>query len=207
MKTASNQIQYWAHMLDECMSEKACNALHESTDEAKAKNYRLAISQCEKELKEVVKRYDFLDEVVFDDDCFYVNLANKDDMSKDEKFKEAYSKIDKIAHDWFPKCKVDYDCDGNLNYIGWVTQSFFEESQSLNEGGEWIQKEPKTLEEHINALESLVSDLVYELDERGGYPLLDDAISVAKDTFKRLRQLANVDDTPSYVIGEAAKGN
>ena len=94
----------------------------------------------------------------------------------------------------------------SIKYWEKVLESF-EESQSLNEGGEWIQKEPKTLEEHINALESLVSDLVYELDERGGYPLLDDAISVAKDTFKRLRQLANVDDTPSYVIGEAAKRN
>lgn len=39
----------------------------------------------------------------------------------------------------------------------------------------------------IDVLELLIADLVYELNEHGGYDILDDVISVAEDTITKLR--------------------
>lgn len=59
--------------------------------------------------------------------------------------------------------------------------------ESIDVPSIWLEKTPTTALECIDVLESIIGDLIYELNERGGYDLLDDAESVAEDTINKLK--------------------
>ena len=60
-------------------------------------------------------------------------------------------------------------------------------NESIDVPSIWLEKTPNTPLDCIDVLESIICDLIYELDKRGGYEVLDDAESIAEDTIKQLR--------------------